>query len=315
MPNIRGIIPPLVTPLLEQDRLDHAGLERLVEHTIRGGVHGLFVLGSTGEGASLSHRVRIEMVRETCKLAANRVPVFACATDPGYSDTIGFTRAAAAAGVSALLVPPPYYFLYTQEDLARYVEYLAAESPVPVLLYNIPIFTKVQYAPETVARLMQDPRIAGFKDSSGSIEYFEQIAAVAKQRADFALLIGPEDLLLASMRLGACGGICGGANLRPDLVVAVYEAALRGDWQAAERLQSALTEMDRLLYTIGDASTSYFRGLKAALHLAGICSDLTALPLSRFSRQESSALELRLKQAEATIDAALHGSAERVVKT
>ncbi len=104
-----GIIPPLVTPLKDNDTLDVEGLERLIEHLIVGGVHGLFILGTTGEEQSLSYHLRHEMIRETCRINAGRLPVLVCITDTSIVESIRMAQIAAECGASAVVSAPPYY--------------------------------------------------------------------------------------------------------------------------------------------------------------------------------------------------------------
>ncbi len=114
---IRGIIPPLVTPLRERDMLDVAGLERLIEHVLSGGVHGLFVLGTTGEGPSLSYRLRREVISRTCRQVANRVPVLVGITDTAFVESVHLSQHAAEAGARAVVTSAPYYFPAGQPEL------------------------------------------------------------------------------------------------------------------------------------------------------------------------------------------------------
>src|ERR1035438_5764923 len=140
---LRGIVPPLITPLRSQDELDVAGLERLIEHVISGGVHGLFILGTTGEAPSLSYRLRRELIDRTCKIVRGRIPVLAGITDTAFVESVNLARHAAAAGVQALVVSTPYYFPVGQSELAGYFDHLVAELPLPLFLYNTPMMNKV----------------------------------------------------------------------------------------------------------------------------------------------------------------------------
>jgi 4-hydroxy-tetrahydrodipicolinate synthase len=293
-PLFHGIIPPLATPLKEQDAIDQAGLERLINHVVQGGVNALFILGTTGEAPSLSRDLRLEMVRSSCKITAQRVPVLVGITDTSYTETVRLGCAAAEAGAAGLVVAPPYYFLYTQEDLIRYVERLAADLPLPILLYNIPQFTKVAFAVETVQRASQIPRVVAIKDSSGDLEYLAQLSRGVRHRRDFGVFIGPEEKLVDGMQAGACGGVCGGANLFPRLFVEIYHHVCNEDWKQARRLQNLVREISAAIYNVGDSETSYLRGLKAALASKGICSDLVAFPFAIFSQQEREILEAEL---------------------
>jgi 4-hydroxy-tetrahydrodipicolinate synthase len=297
-PTWRGIIPPLVTPLLDQDTLDQDSLARLIHHTIDGGVSGLFLLGSTGEGPSLSYSLRADMIRESCRIAAGRVPVLVCITDSAFTESVRLACLAANAGAAALVAAAPYYFYYSQSDLLEYLDRLTAQLPLPLFLYNMPKLTKVAFDVDTVRAAAGNPKIIGLKDSSGDLDYLRDAIAATRHRPDFTTFIGPEEMLADGMRLGCAGGVCGGGNLNPRLFVSIYEAAQRGDWAEAARLQQQSRDMSAALYTVGDPATSYLRGLKTSLAAAGLCRETLALPLTPFSPAEKAIIESRFAALE-----------------
>ena len=221
----RGIYPPMVTPLLDRDTLDAAGLERLIEHILGGGVHGLFILGTTGEAPSLSYRLRRELIERTCRQVRSRAPVLVGITDTAFVESVSLARYAADMGAQAVVLAPPYYFPAGQVELVEYVRHLVAELPLPVFLYNMPMMTKVVIETETIRQLMDQQRIIGVKDSSGDLAYFDRLLKVAKGRPDWSVLVGPEDLLAETVQRGGHGGVNGGANLLPRLFVDLYDAA------------------------------------------------------------------------------------------
>jgi dihydrodipicolinate synthase/N-acetylneuraminate lyase len=289
-----GIIPPLATPLLDEDRLDHAGLERLVEHVLGGGVHGLFVLGSTGEGPSLGYRLRRELVERVHEIVAGRVPILVGITDTSFTEAVQMAEWAAECEADAVVLAPPCYFVPSQAELAGYTDRLARAVELPVYLYNMPGLTKVAFDVDTVARLMQEPRIVGLKDSSANMIYFHKVRQLAASRPDFTLLMGPEELTAEGVLLGAHGGICGGSNLAPRLYVDLFEAARDGNLPGVRELQDRVMRLASLVYTIGPANSSYLRGLKTALSLLGICSGYLAEPFRPFDDGERERLRERL---------------------
>ncbi|HOB34068.1 MAG TPA: dihydrodipicolinate synthase family protein, partial [Verrucomicrobiota bacterium] len=224
-----GIIPPIVTPLCGRDELDAAGLERLIEHVLAGGVHGLFLLGTTGEGPSLSYRLRRELIERACMQVRKRVPVLVGITDTAFEESVNMARIAANAGADAVVLAPPYYMPGAQPELQEYLEHLLPELPLPLLLYNMPSLTKVAYEVETVERAMDHEGIVGLKDSSGNMPYFHRLMALRGRRPDWSLLMGPEELLFDALIVGAQGGVTGGANVFPKLYVAMLRAAWAGD--------------------------------------------------------------------------------------
>ncbi len=281
-----GIIPPMVTPLLGRDALDHAGLERLIEHILAGGVHGLFILGTTGEAPSLGYRLRREMIERTCIQVAERVPVLVGITDTAFVESVALAKHAAEAGASGVVLAPPYYFPAGQAELLEYLNHLLPELPLPLTLYNMPSHTKLVFEPETVRRAMDDPRIVALKDSSGDMEYFHHLLRFVGQRPDFRLLVGPEALLGETVLLGGHGGVCGGANMFPRLYVALYEAARAGDRQRIAALQVIVMDICERIYNTGRYGSRIIKGIKCVLALLGICDDFLAEPFHRFRDDE-----------------------------
>jgi 4-hydroxy-tetrahydrodipicolinate synthase len=219
----------MVTPLRGRDELDLPGLERLIEHILKGGVSGLFILGTTGEGPSLSYQLRRELIQRTCRQVQGRVPVLVGITDTAFVESLDLARHAAAAGADALVLAPPYYLPEGQPELHEYLDHLVAQLPLPLFLYNTPKLTKVQYELEALRRAMDMPRVLGLKDSSRSMSYFRDAASLLKHRPDWSLLIGPEELLAEALLAGGHGGVPGGANLFPRLYVQLCEASRNGD--------------------------------------------------------------------------------------
>ena len=292
----RGIIPPLITPLRSRDELDAAGLERLLEYIIDGGAHGVFVLGSTGETASLSQRVRRELVEQTCRIVRGRVPVLVGITDTVFVDSVSMARHAAACGARMLVATAPYFFLIGQPELAHYYERLLAELPLPLFLYNIPQLTKTQLAPETVRRLMDFPQIVGIKDSSGDVEYLRRLLDLARARKDWSVLVGAEDLIPETVQNGGHGAIVGGANYHPRLYVEMYNAAVKGDAARGAALARELAGLTDIHRTGTFVSTS-IKGIKYALSIMGICGETVAEPLTPLSAGEKERLRAALEKA------------------
>lgn len=275
-PRFHGIVPPLATPLVDRDTLDEAGLERLVEHVLAGGVHGLFVLGTTGEGPALPAGVRRTVVERTLRQVAGRVPVLVGVSDTVLADSLALARFAAERGAAAVVAAPPYYFPAGQAPLERWGRALVAASPLPLLLYNMPEMVKVVLERETVRRLADLPGIAGIKDSGGDLGLFAGYARVVRDlRPDWSLLIGPEQLLPQAHALGGHGGVCGGANVAPRIFVDLQAALERGDEAAAAGFQQKVLSLGRL-YEVGTEPGRVIVGVKGALAALGICGDATA---------------------------------------
>jgi 4-hydroxy-tetrahydrodipicolinate synthase len=283
---LTGIIPPLVTPLLDRDTLDVAGLERLLEHMLVGGIHGIFALGTTGEAPGLGYRLRRELVERVCRQVAGRVPVLVGITDTAFVESVALAKHSAQVGAAAVVLSAPYYFPAGQPELREYLSHLVPELPLPVVLYNMPSLTKITFGRDTVQAAMADPRIVGLKDSSGDMSYFHQVLHLIRQRPDWGLMIGPEELLAEATLLGGHGGVTGGANIFPKLYVELWAAAKRGDLPRTQALHAKVQQLSRTVYTVGRHPTSWLKGIKCALGVKGLCSDFMAEPFHRFRPED-----------------------------
>ena len=281
---LSGIIVPLATPLLSNDALDVAALERLLEHVIDGGVQGVFLLGTCGEGPSLGYRLRRELVTHACRQVRGRVRVLASITDTSAAESAAFAGLAAEAGADAAVLAPPYYLPLSQIELVEYVVRRLDECPLPLVLYNMPELTKMAFEPATVRRLMDEPAIVGLKDSSGDIDYFAELCNMKRQRADWSLLMGPEHLLAESIALGGSGGVAGGANILPELFVRIYEAAV-GDGKGLVELVAQAERLGEIYLTESLSAASVIKGLKQALACLGIGNGCVAEPLGEMSAE------------------------------
>lgn len=295
-----GIFPPMVTPLKDRDQLDYAGLERLIEHMLAGGVHGIFILGTTGEAPSLSYRLRRALVETTCKLVRGRVPILVGITDTAFVEAVKLAQFAAESGAAAGVLAAPYYFPNSQAELMEYLRHLIPELPFPVFLYNMPSHTKTTFEIDVLREAMQVPEIIGIKDSSGHMLYFHQLVRLRRERPDWSLLMGPEELLAESLFFGGNGGIAGGANLFPRLFVNLFEACQAAKLDEVRRLQTRILEISSNLYRIGKYSSSIIKGLKCALHQKGICDDFMAEPFHRFRQEERQMVQDCLRKLESS---------------
>jgi len=300
-PMFSGLIPPMITPMSSRDRLDVDGLGRLVEHLIQGGVHGLFVLGTTGEAPSLSHRLQQEVVSRTVEFVAGRRPVLVGITDTSFVETVRLAEHAHKVGAAGLVLSTPYYFPAGQTELKYYVDELIPELPLPVMLYNIPSLTKVWFEIETLQELSEHTKVVGLKDSSGDLAYFERAVGLKKLRPEWSIMIGPEALLAKSLALGGDGGVAGGANLYPNLFVSLYESYRRGDsdWESLHRQIEGLQG----IYDIGKYASRFIKGTKCGVSLLGICDDFLADPFHRFRPED----RLRVKEILCRVEAAREG--------
>jgi len=283
---LKGIIPPLVTPLLDNDTIDNEGLERLLEHIIKGGVHGIFILGTTGEFASLSYKLRRELINQTCKIVDRCLPVMVGISDSSFTESLNLARVAAECGADAVVLTPPYYYAPGQPELLEYLKRIMKQMPLPLYIYNMPVHTKVIFEPATVRDASTIPGIIGMKDSSSNLAYFKQVQYVLRDRPDFTFLVGPEEFMSEFVLTGGHGGVNGGANMFPKLYVQLYNASVARDFDTIGKLQQKVMQISTTIYKVGHHGSSYLKGLKCSLSVMGICDDFMAEPFHRFKEPE-----------------------------
>ena len=283
---VAGIVSPMVTPLSARDTLDVDGMHRLIEHILAGGVHGLFILGTTGEGPSLSYRLRRELIAHTCSQVGHRVPVLVGVTDTSFTESLALADYAAEKGADAVVLAPPYYFPAGQAELLEYYLNIVSRMPLPVVPYNMPGCTKVHIELDTLRQLLDHPNVLAYKDSSGNMAYLHKVIRLLGGYPGKTVLAGPEEMLGEATLLGWHGGVNGGANLFPRLYVELYEAAVSADLAAVRHLHALVIEVSSCLYGVGRHGSSIIKGIKSALKCMGVCDDRLAEPFHCFRAHE-----------------------------
>ena len=289
---LEGIIVPLITPLNADETLDEAGLERLVEHVIAGGVSGVFLLGSSGEGPALGEAVKERLVRAVAEQARGRVPVLVGVLAVGTRRTVEEARRLVKQGGDAVVVTAPYYFAHSQAEIAAHVSHVARALDLPVLLYNIPQMVKTIVEPETVARLAEVPGVVGIKDSQGDMVRFQSLLALQASRPEFAVFQGAEGVVALSLARGAAGAVLGLANVAPGLCCELYESARTGNLPRAWALQERLMLLWKL-HTRGQ----WLPCLKMAVSQLGVCGPTASAPFAPLDRRAIAAIRRDMEAA------------------
>jgi len=277
---LKGIIPPMITPLLENKELDSAGLKNLIEHLIDGGVHGIFLLGTNGEGPSLGYGLRKQLITEACKIVRKRVPVLVGITDTSFEATLEIAHHAQSEGADALVVAPPFYFPLSEEEIIHYFQELAPLLPLPFLAYNIPSCTKLNLSVSIVKKTKEFGAV-GVKDSSGDIDLLYDYIEAFKDAPNFSVIVGNEIFLPETILKGGHGAVAGGANIFPKLFVDLFEASLSKDSNSIANLRKKVLEIHETIYNIDNSPTQSIKAIKCALSVMGICGDYMAQPLNR----------------------------------
>ncbi len=279
-----GTVVPVVTPFTTTGMVDEPAFEALVEAQIAGGVEGIFVLGTTGEGAHIPRDHRRRLVELVVRHAAQRTRVFAGLGDvrsgePGEAE--GFFQA----GVDAVVAHPPIVDRVPVEGLQAWYETLLNGLTGPLLLYNMPMTTGLSIPLDAVENLLGHPRLAGIKDSENNPKRLAELLRRFGGKPDFAVFVGVGALMEAGLKLGADGIVPSVGNLIPEICQQMCAAAHHGDWLRTEQLYQRMNAVSSL-YQKGRNLNESLAALKAAMHCRGVCSPQVLPPLRKVSAVE-----------------------------
>ena len=286
-----GVIPPVATPFTPEGLLDVVSLKRLCNFQIESGVHGLFMLGSTSEGPELTDAYRETVMRVGGQTSAGRVPVMAAISETSTARAIAQGVTAKAVGCDGVVLAAPYYHLNSQSGLLDHYRAVKAAVGLPIMAYDIPVLVKVNLEPRTVIQLAEERTIAGLKDSSGNLETFREIVIAMGKLEGFIIFTGSETLVALALAIGAHGVVPGIGNVVPRDYVNLYDAARKGDWAEARRIQEKLYafffKLIRQGPSQGSFSASALGGFKSALKALGVI-DHTRMyaPMQSFTEAE-----------------------------
>lgn len=277
-PAFAGVVPPVATPLLPDHTVDHASLTRLVEYLVDAGVAGLFALGSTGETAYFTDDERVEILRTIAAANAGRVPIIAGVIELTASRIIETARRLVEAGAQAIVTTAPLYTLNSQAEIADHFRAIAAAIDVPLWAYDVPVRVHKKLSLELLIELGREGVIQGVKDSSGDDVGFRRlIAANEAAGRPLQLLTGHEMVVDAMLLAGADGVVPGAANVEAEGYVRLFDAAARGDWDAARTEQERINRMFDIVFQptglSGDATG--VGAFKAAMHARGLIDHAT----------------------------------------
>ncbi|WP_026812191.1 dihydrodipicolinate synthase family protein [Arenibacter certesii] len=291
---LKGIIPPMVTPLQENLKLDIIGLKNLVYHLLDGRVHGIFLLGTSGEGPSLSHNLRKKLITETCRLVAGKVPILVGVTDTSFEETIDLASHAKKEGADALVIAPPFYLPISEKEMLDYLQNLVPLLPLPFILYNMPSCTKLNLTMKIVRKAWELGAI-GIKDSSGDLSFLYMLIEEFKKDPLFSIMTGTELFLPETIMNGGHGAVAGGANFFPGLFVELYEAIEEKDFERVKSLRKKVIKIHNTIYEVGKYSSRHIKGTKSALLAMNICQDFVAEPLQRFNPEQQTQIKEYVK--------------------
>ena len=287
-----GVIVPMATPFTESGRIDRATVERIANYLVEGGCHP-FVLGTTGEGASIQERDRAELVQWTVEAVAGRAMVYAGISTNVLEDAAEMARHYLELGADAVVAHPPSYYPITGDDMLRYFELLADRTGGPLVIYNIPVTTNLSIPLDVVEALSHHPNVVGLKDSEGNLNRLEEAVSRWSRREDFAHLTGWAAQSAYGLRLGSDGIVPSAGNVVPKWYRALYDAAAAGDHATSYAIQKATDELSTLYVdhpTLGQSLAA----LKAMMAARGLCEPHMLPPLFRLLPRDEEAVRRRM---------------------
>ncbi|WP_312712722.1 4-hydroxy-tetrahydrodipicolinate synthase [Proteiniclasticum ruminis] len=270
--DLKGIIPPILTPMNEDETINLQELRNQIERMIEGGVHGIFPFGTNGEGYILNEEEKIEVLKATIEQVNGRVPVYAGTGCISTRDTIRMSKKAEELGADVLSIITPSFALASQKELYDHYVEVAKNVDLPIVLYNIPARTGNKLLPETVAKLAKDvPNIMGAKDSSGDWDNLLAYINLTKDLdKDFRVLSGNDSLILPCLEAGGAGGIAGYANVYPHVLASIYDYFKEGKLEEAKVSQDSIASF-RAVFKYGNPNTVVKKAVKLLGYPVGDC--------------------------------------------
>jgi 4-hydroxy-tetrahydrodipicolinate synthase len=288
---IRGIIPPVATPMQANEDLDLPRLKWFLDHLIHAGVHGVFVLGTNSEFYALDEREKQEVIATAVSHVRGRVPVYAGTGAETTREAVRLTKMAEKEGANGVSVITPYFVIPNQQEIFDHYRRIAEATKLPVVLYNNPATCGgVKIDVDTVARLAEIPNILGVKDSSGDLTNTIEYMRVVPER--FSVMMGRDTLIYSAMILGAKGAVPATGNIAPKILVDIYESFVRGDLAGSLAAQRKLHPV-RMALTLGTAPG----GVKAALDVLGLSIGPCRSPVAPLPADKMQKMRAALAQA------------------
>lgn len=287
-----GLGVALVTPFRENDAIDYASLERVIEHQLAGGVDYLVVMGTTGESVTLSAEEKKQVLGQVIDVVRNRVPIVLGVGGNNTAEVVHQLASYDLSGVDGILSVSPYYNKPNQEGIYQHYKAIAQASLLPIILYNVPGRTGSNMTADTTLRLARDfENIIAIKEASGNLD---QIGLILKHRPDdFLVISGDDALTLPIIAMGGEGVISVVGNALPEEFGNLVHAAQKGDYTTARAEHYKLIELITLLFADGSPG-----GIKEVLHILGLCGKHVRLPLANVNESVAKKIYAAMADAE-----------------
>jgi len=273
---LKGSYTALITPFKDKntDEVDYDAFRKLIELQIAAGTHGLVPCGTTGESPTLTNEEHDKVIEYCIKVTKGRAKILAGTGSNSTKEAIERTQHAEHAGADAALIMTPYYNKPTQEGIFQHFKAIHDATNIPIVIYNIPGRSVVDIKDETIARIAKLPRIIGLKDATGDLKRPVSLVKLLPAGKKFYQLSGDDETAVEFNKLGGVGCISVTSNLTPDVSSKVQEACLKGDFELAQKLDSKIAELHKILFIETSPSP-----VKYCAELMGLCSGKLRLPL------------------------------------
>lgn len=279
-----GVVVPMVSPFHANFEVDIESANKIALNIIKAGAKP-FVLGSTGEGPSMSVNQKEALVKAVVDAVKGRSLVYAGLSSNSLISAIDEAEAFASLGADVLVLTLPYYFPVDDQQMFRFFESVANHSPLPIVLYNMPGMVKRSIPLEVADKLSQHPNILAMKDSERSEERLVKSVNLWKKRTDFSFLVGWAAMSATGLQLGADGIVPSTGNICPELYMNLYDAVLNGAIENANHLQGLTNQVSALYQQNRDLSHS-IPALKVMMEIEGWCSSSVLPPMYAMSDNE-----------------------------
>ncbi len=287
---IQGSHVAIITPMHADGSVDYASLSRLIEHHIESGTHGIVSVGTTGESATLTVDEHLAVIEHTVKAVAGRIQVIAGTGANSTQEAIHLTKHAERLGADAALLVVPYYNKPTQQGLYQHYRAIADAVPIPQILYNVPGRTVADMSNDIIVQLAEIDNIVACKDATGDLERGK--ALIDRCGDKLSILSGDDPTALELMRLGGRGDISVTANVAPELMSQMCEAALANDFVKAESIDQKLRGLHESLFVESNPIP-----VKYAVAKMGYTANVLRLPLTALSAEMELAVDTAMKEA------------------
>jgi 4-hydroxy-tetrahydrodipicolinate synthase len=287
--DLNGVIPAIITPFGDDERLDESALRDVTSYVVENGVHAIMTTGGTGEFPLLLREERKRVAQIVVETSAGRVPIIAGTAACSTLEAILLTVDAAEVGATAAIITPPFYFILPEEALFQHYTELAKNSPIPIVVYNNPLYTGNSLSPSLIARLAEVENIIGLKQSQDDLGQLVEVIRLSGE--SISICTGIDSQFYAAMCVGAKGIFSTAATICPRQMVELFDCAIAGRHQEARALHNRLQKLNRFL----EYDPGYVAPAKEALHMMGLSGSKVRRPLPDLTESEREDMHAALK--------------------